>query len=299
MRLAQVRRCSGCYPEINDILEVNRMRSRRRTLGLLAAALLEASCSRKPASIDIAPKKVTIYGIDRAQRLSARILDKKGQPFESGAPGWSSSDASTAEVDPGGRVVAKKAGKAIVTASFGGVSAQVPVEVVDVSAIEFAAPALSLTGPAGTSIPLSWSVKNSREQRVDIAPIWSSANEKVARVSEAGVVTSVGPGMTHIVARVGDIQGACEVRVDLRPISRLELRPSTALVRVGDSQHFQVTAFGPDGLAIPDVAAVFRSSHPDVASVDSAGVATGHKTGAASIKVELAGQSAEATLLVN
>lgn len=274
------------------------MRLRRHALGFLAA-VLAAACSRKPASIDMSPKSLKIYGIERAQRLTARILDKKGEPLGSGAPAWSSSDSAVAEVDAGGRVVAKKAGKATISASFEGVGAQVPVEVIDVSAIEFASPAFALVGPAGTSIPITWSVRDSAQQKVDIAPAWSSADEKIARVSDTGVVTSVGPGTTNIVARVGDIQGACEVTVNLRAIGRLELRPMTALVRVGDSQHFQVTAFGPDGSAIPEVSGVFRSSDPSVASVDSAGVATGHKTGAASIRVELAGAAAEATLLVN
>ncbi len=85
----------------------------------------------------------------------------------------------------------------------------------------------------------------------------------------------------------------------VRPIARLELRPATALVRVGDSQRFVVTAFGPDGQAIPEVAAMFRSSDPAVATVGASGVATGHKAGAATIKVELAGAAAEASLLVN
>ena len=275
------------------------MRIRRRTLGLVLAAGLAAACSRKPASIDISPKTLKIYGIERGQRLAARILDKKGEPFGSGAPTWSSSDRAVAEVDPGGRVVAKKAGKATISASFEGVGAQVPVEVIDVSAIEFAAPIFSLIGPAGTAIPITWVVRDSAEGKVDIAPVWSSADEKIARVSEQGVVTSVGPGTTNIVARIGDIQGACEVTVSLRAIGRLELRPLTALVRVGDSQRFQISAFGADGAAIPDASGVFRSSDPSVASVDSAGVATGHKTGAALIRVELAGASAEATLLVN
>ena len=97
---------------------------------------------------------------------------------------------------------------------------------------------------------------------------------------------------------MGDVQGACEVRVDLRAISRLELRPATALVRVGDSQKFVVTAFGPDGQAIPEVAATFLSTDPAVASVGGSGIATGHKAGAATIKVQLAGAS-EASLLVN
>jgi hypothetical protein len=51
-------------------------------------------------------------------------------------------------------------------------------------------------------------------------------------------------------------------------------------------------------LAISEVAAAFKSSNPDVAAVDSAGVALGRKAGAAVIRVELAGNTAEATLLV-
>jgi alpha-L-fucosidase 2 len=274
-------------------------RSRALVALCVLVVLVAAACSRKPASIQVSPRKVTIYGIDRGQRINAKILDKKGQPLESGAPGWMSSDPATAEVDAGGRVVAKKAGKATVTASFEGVSAQVPVEIVDVSAIEFATPAISLIGPAGTSIPLTWRVLDSRQAKVDLAPTWSSADPKIVTISDKGVLTSVGPGKTNIVAKIGDVQGGCEVQVTVKDIARVELRPSTALVRVGDSQHFVVTAYGADGVAINDAAASFSSSDPAVASVDASGVAMGHKAGAATIKVQLAGATAEASLLVN
>ena len=272
----------------------------RRTafaLALIAAAFVAPGCSRKPGSIEISPKKVKIYGIDRGQRLTARVLDRKGEPLE-GAPTWSASN-DVVEVEPGGRVVAKKAGKSIVTGAFAGVSAQIPVEVVDVASIDIAPPALSLTGPPGTSLPLSYAVKDSHQRAVDLKPAWTSSNPKTATISEDGTVTSVAAGTTMIIGKIGEIQGGCDVTVAIRPIARLELRPATALARVGETQRFEVTAFGPDGLAIPDVAAVFKTSDPGVASVDGAGVATGRKTGAAKIRVELAGKTAEATLLVN
>lgn len=276
------------------------MRSRLRTLGILAAALMTAAaCSRKAASIDISPKKLKIYGLGRSQRLTARLLDKQGQPLESGAPSWTSSNAAIVAAEPGGRVIARGPGTATVTATYEEVTASVPVEIVDVSSIEIAPPALSLIGPAGTSIPLSYTVRNSTQQPVAIELSWISTNEQVATVSAQGAVTSVAPGTTTIVARVGDVQGASEVSVSVRAIARLELRPVTAIARVGEFQRFLVTAYGTDGLAIPEVAAVFQSSNTEVATVDAAGVASGHTAGAAIIRVELAGQSAEATLLVN
>jgi hypothetical protein len=275
------------------------MHSRRSAIWVLGAALVaEAACARKPASIEVSPKKVRIYGIERSQRLSARVLDRKGQPVELATATWSSSN-DVVNAEPGGRLVAKKAGKAMITAKYGDVSAQVPVEVIDVATIEIAPPSLALTGPAGTGIPISYSVKDSKQKAVDLKPAWSSADPKIATVSEDAVVTSVAAGTTTIVGKIGDVQGGCDVVVTLRPIARLEIRPATALARVGETQRFEVTAYGPDGAPIPEVAAVFKSSDPAVASVDAAGVASGRKAGAAKIRVELAGRTAEATLLVN
>jgi Bacterial Ig-like domain (group 2) len=149
-------------------------------------------------------------------------------------------------------------------------------------------------------VPLAYTVRDSKQNPVrDIDPSWSSTNEKAATVTSQGVVTSVGRGNANIVARIGDVQGAAEVAVDIRPIARVELRPATALGRVHESQRFQVTAYGPDGIPIPEVAALYTSSDPAVATVDASGVASCHKAGAATIRVELAGAKAEATLLVN
>ena len=287
------------------------MRSRRAMVSLLGAVLTAAACSRKPASIDISQKKVTIYGLEHSARLVARVLDKKGQALDGMTATWSSSKGEIVTAEPGGRLVAKAAGKAMVTATYEGVSAQVPVQVIDVATIDITPPAVFLTGPAGTSVPVTFAVKDSKGKTIDLKPEWTTSDPKVATVSEDGVVTSVAPGTTTIIASVGstrgaggkketgEIQGGCDVTVALRPIGKVEIRPAMALARVGESQHFTVTAYAPDGSVIPEVAAVFKSSNPDVATVDSAGMAQGRTAGATKIRAELAGQVAEATLLVN
>jgi uncharacterized protein YjdB len=263
------------------------------------AIALSVACGHKPSSIDVSPKRVKIYGLERSQRLASRVLDRKGRPLEDASPAWSSSNAEIVQAQPGGLLVAKKAGKATVTASYEGASAQVPVEVFDVSSLEIAPASVSLIGPAGTSVPLTCTVRDSKQHPTDLKPAWTSSDPKVATVSENGIVTSVGPGTATIMTKVGDVQAISEVDVRVLPITRLELHPATALVRVGDSQHYQVTAYGPDGVPIPGVAAAYRSSNPAVATIDSAGVAAGRSAGAATIRAELAGAFAEATLLVN
>jgi hypothetical protein len=266
----------------------------------LLVLVVAPSCSRKPASVQVTPGKVVLYGVERGQRLTARLLDQKGQPLDEGPKAaWSSSKPDVAAVDEGGRVVSKGAGNATITVAFGTVSAEVPVEVVDAMLIEVLPGQATLVGPAATQLPVAAVVKSSTGAPVVLPLAWASSDEKVATVSPQGLVTTVGNGKATITARVGELQGAAEVTVLVQDIARLEVRPSTALVRVGDSQRFEVVAILPDGKRFENAMAQFRSSNPSVATIDGGGVASGVGPGSATIRVDLAGQTAEATLIVN
>ena len=269
----------------------------RAVLCLLVAA--SAACSRKPTSIRVSPRKVVLYGIDRSERLTAQLLDAKGNPIEGGRVTWASSKPEVAQVDDSGRVLAKGEGKANVTASVGDVSSGVPIEVVDATSIEIVPGQAVLVGPAGTTLALVSTVKSSKNQPVALPTTWKSSDEKVVTVTPAGRLTSVGNGRATVSAHLGDLQGAIEITVMLRDIAKLEVRPATALVRVGDSQRFEVVAFGPDGVRLENAIAQFRSSNPAVATIDGSGVASGIAAGTATIHADLAGQAAEATLIVN
>lgn len=258
------------------------------------------SCSRKPASVQVTPRKVVLYGVDRGQRLTARLFDQKGQPFEKApAAVWSSSRPEVASVDEGGRVLSKSAGNAVVTVAFGEITAEVPVEVIDAAVIEVQPGQATLVGPAGTQLPINGGVKSSKGETVSLPLTWASSDEKVVTVSPQGLVTSVGRGNATVTARLGELQGASDVTVLVQDIARVEVRPSTALVRVGDSQRFEVVAVLPDGRRFENAMAQFHSSNPSVATIDGGGVASGVGAGSATIRVELAGQTAEATLIVN
>ena len=276
------------------------MRSRLAATTLGAVCALTLACGQKPASIEVSPTKVKIYGLERPLRLVARVLDRKGQPVtDTRAPGWSSSRPDVVEVDASGRLLSKKEGKAMVTASLEKLSTQVSVEVLDVKVVEVTPLAARLVGPPGTALPLQAVVKNSRNEPVSIPVTWSSSDDKIATVSPDGLVTSAGAGKATIMAKVGDLQTAAEVSVDPRMVSKIVLLPATALVRVGDSQHYQVTVYGPDGKEIEGASARFASSNPAVASVDAAGIASGLKIGVATIRAQVGNLTAEATVIVN
>ena len=271
----------------------------RRYLRGIALLLLAAACSSKPAAIDVSPRTVKIYGLKRIQRLTARVLDKKGVPLRVGAIQWSSSKSDVVTVDGSGKLQSVKEGRSIITAKSEQLSAQVPVEVVDVKAIEIAPASAHLVGPAGTTIALTSVVRNSERKPVSRPITWTSSKPAVATISPDGTVTSVGPGTTTIIGKVGDVQGASEVLVTVGDIVRLEIHPTTALVRVGDSQQFAIVAYAPDGKPYARCSAVFQTSDPAVATVNGGGSALGIAPGTASIKASVAGVTAEATLLVN
>jgi hypothetical protein len=277
---------------------MNVIRVTGRASGLLILAVTLA-CSKKPASLEVSPKRVLLYGIDRAQRLTARVLDKRGEALDTVRPAWASSKKEVADVDEGGRVVARGEGKATVTVTAGELTAEVPVEVIDAASIDIAPAQATLAGPPGTSYPLTAVVKSSRQQPVAVRPTWESSDPRVVTVSADGVMTSVGNGTASVTARVGELQGAVDVSVLAGEIERIDVHPATALVRVGDSQKFQIAAYRPDGSRIDNALAGFQSANPAVATIDGSGVAVGVAPGSTTIRVDLAGRTAEATLIVN
>lgn len=274
------------------------MRASRQPLWLLGL-LFAAFCSRDPATIEVSPKHSRIYGISRTQRLAARILDRKGRLVEAATPNFSSSQSAVVEVDSSGRLTGIAEGNATVRVTYKKLETSVPVEVIDVKSIELDPPAARLVGPAGSQFPLHAVAKNSKDQPVSIPLSWLTLDPAVATVSPDGVVTSVGRGATSAVVRVGDLQSASQVTVEIREIAKIEIRPATALVRVGDSQRFEVVAYDENGRPIEGASAVFRSSNPSVAALDGNGKASGISPGTALIRATLAGVSAEATLIVN
>ncbi len=276
------------------------MRTRLAATALGAACALALACGQKAASIQVSPAKIKLYGLERSHRLVARVLDKKGQPLTQGpAPTWSTSRPDVVQVDGGGRLLSKKEGQSVVTATLDGLSTQVSVEVIDVKSVEIVPMTARLLGPPGSILPLQAAIKNSHDQPIMVPVTWSSSDDKVATVSPDGVVTSKGAGQTTIVAKVGDLQTGAEIAVDTRTVGKIVLLPATALVRVGDSQHYEVMVYGADGREIEGASARFTSSNPAVASVDTAGVASGLKAGVATIRAQVGSLTAEATVLVN
>lgn len=102
---------------------------RKVTVAAAADESVPTAINVVPASIDMNAQSV--------QPIAATIRDQSGSVMNKRAVDWTSSDPAVATVDGSGTVTAVSTGTAAVTASYGGLSAQVPVTITNgpVSAI--------------------------------------------------------------------------------------------------------------------------------------------------------------------
>ncbi len=204
---------------------------------------------------------------------------------------WTSSDTSVARVDAFGKVTGVAVGVADITATaHNGVSATSRVSVVpiEVTSIELSASQLNLA--VGKSASLRADVKP--QNATDKTLSWSSSNEDVATVNEAGKVTAVGVGSAVITVRTSNgVSAFCNVAVDI-PVTSLTidheamgLNEDKAQLKATEQLKIQVIINPEDAT---DKTLTFASTDPTKASVSADGTVTANSVGTAIITVEAA-----------
>ena len=129
---------------------------------------------------------------------------------------WASSDTTIAEVQDG-QITAIVAGTALVTAKANDKEVAeftVKVSTIPITAIILSSKAGEVT--EGETFKLGYTL--APENASEIGLTWKSADEKVAAVDTAGVVTGIAPGQTTILLSTEDgIIDTCSVTVTQKP----------------------------------------------------------------------------------
>ena len=120
---------------------------------------------------------------------------------------------------------------------------------------------------------------------------WSSANDAVATVSAAGLVTGVSPGGVVITAKAEGKTSEFTLNVVPVPVASVVVAPDPAEVPVGTTRELFATARDAAGTPLTGRAVVWTSSNPEVATVSSSGVVTALRQGAATITATVDGQT--------
>jgi len=151
-----------------------------------------------------------------------------------------------------------------------------------VSRVELSIPAITLNTIGGTQTATATPRDASGAAVTTATVTWSSDDPAVASVTAngtTGTITAVGPGATVIRARVGTL--GADLPVQVLGVRAIQVNPSNASIRAGDSQPFSATFDADPGVS---TAVTWSSSDNAVATVAATGVVTGVTPGTATIR---------------
>ena len=194
-------------------------------------------------------------------------------------PSWKSSSTKIASVNTYGKITAKKAGTAIITAKIknGEASCRVTVNKTDLTMSD-----TRLSMERGDTYRLSASTSNSS------SVTWKSSKKSVAIIDENGNVTGIKPGETTITATADGTSKTCNITVKKPTIqlsqSKIKLfRNQTSILSASVSSH---------------VTPRWRSNKSSVAKVNESGIITAMKHGTAIITATVDGISKSCEVIV-
>ena len=226
---------------------------------------------------------LTVHPADEIELLSTVVPAGKN-PYVK----WKSSRTSVATVDENGKVLAKRAGTATITATS--VANKEVVATVTLKVVNLPAPdAIMLSAPASTvemsDSPIQLNVttyplgeKRSKDFK------WKSSSSSIARVSDTGVVT---------LRKLGTVTIACTSRQNSRVKATFTLKvidtklpdsvtlDQSGTITIENGQQLKLNAS-----VLPETATqtlTWKSSSPSRVYVDQNGIVTGVKSGSATI----------------
>lgn len=180
---------------------------------------------------------------------------------------WQSEDETVAKVDQSGKLTAVSSGQTTIRAeSWNGVTKTVPVTVHDVITSIDIDPA-EKNMYVLDDLQLTVRVHCGEEELINRFVRFESSDESVLKVTESGLVTSMGYGEATITATsINGLSASATIRV-LREVEDFTL-PEKILMTEGESRQVEITGLLPEDA---DPALSWSSGDESVAEVDSSG----------------------------
>lgn len=176
-------------------------------------AIISVECAGKTDTCEITVKQTSTHIVEDVVSLKTKGTDKtytlnKEIIGKSSSVKWATSDKTVATVS-GGKITAKKAGTATITATANGVSDTVTVNVsVFDPTIKLNQKQYTLYTLKGNTVTLKATVDGASK-----TVTWASSNPEVATVSNKGKVTAVNAGETVISASANGVTAQCAIKV--------------------------------------------------------------------------------------
>lgn len=165
----------------------------------LVTLLALAACS-KPTHISIDPKQPFIKGRLETVQLIGHVMTNTVEDAKARVI-WKSADPAIAAVDENGKLSGKGSGRTTITATFGELTASVPVEVSWVEQVRASAGQVELSVEAGDPAKVVVEALGF-DGRVlkDRVMTWKNESETVCRADPSGQIWPVNEGEGDVVA---------------------------------------------------------------------------------------------------
>lgn len=165
--------------------------------------------------------------LEQTTVLAAQLRDRSGSPFADSLrkPSWLSENPRIATVEARtGLVTPVGVGRTAITVRIDSFLDRIPIRILPLRAHE-----LVLSAPesmtVGRTVRVGIRLRSRSGSNVTLTGKieWQSVDEKVAVVSDSGVLTAIGPGSTMILASASGVSGQIPIRVTAAP--RVEESP--------------------------------------------------------------------------
>jgi alpha-tubulin suppressor-like RCC1 family protein/uncharacterized protein YjdB len=231
-------------------------------------------------------------------QLEASVVDSYGNVIPELAVSWSMGDELVARVDDSGLVTAVGRGTTTVRASYGSFRESRTVRVLPEPASLSVSPGETLLEALGWTAQLQAIVRDAGGTAITDAPVtWTSRDTSTVTVSAAGLVTAQAPGAVWVTANSGVAGDSALVTVHQR-VYQIRILPDSAIVEQGTTRQFIAELRDPEGHLI-ERAVSWSSTDETIATIDAAGVLTGHEPGTAHVRADVDDATRTAGVLVH
>ena len=215
---------------------------------------------------------------------------------------WTSSSGNIARIDTTGFATSLAVGNATMTATIGRLSGSAALTV-SKAAIVFitvdpSTPHIALGATA--QLKATGSYTDQSTQDVTDIVTWKSSDPNIAIVSSTGLIDARSTGKASITATSGAAKTSCQLTVLPAVLVSIAVTRDRATVALGTSVQFKAQGVNTDGSKRDLTDSVSWSSSPHgIVSMNPSGLATGEKTGTATVNARLETVTGANTLTVS
>lgn len=170
-----------------------------------------------PVKVAVSPR-ITALVVGQSYPLAATGISRDGDQAPTGAT-WTSANPAVATVSAEGVVTARRAGKTVLTATVGGVSTTLPIDVVSGAAARSSLTASATRVRQGDVVRLTFAMNAAGRRRTDLSPVYTMSGGN-GQIDADGRFVAYAEGTYVVTAVAGPATASTTITVSERDVGQ-------------------------------------------------------------------------------